>query len=293
MVFERRNHQGLNCRMKKVLAIILTAFFMLAPVSATSAQTPVPDKVIAASSAKEPSKNASEVLKGSVSVDITPYYANWSSKEAYNHINRIGTNLIQSNNIEKHIEFVVSEDKDANAYANMKDVITVNMGLLKYVETEDELAYVIGHEMGHVTKTHVKKGYARNIVIATAAIAGTTMTVLGATSNSAKMSKTGMIVTGGAVAGKIADKGLSRGAETKADLASVDYLVNAGYNPLASISLMNKISGNYFDIFSDHPSGGKRIKKIYKYISQNYPEYLEKGYNSTSYERALQYINKK
>ena len=68
-------------------------------------------------------------------------------------------------------------------------------------------------------------------------------------------------------------------------------MVNAGYNPLASISMLNKISGNYFDFFSDHPSGEKRIKKAYKYIQTNYPEYIKKGYSTTSYQRALKIIN--
>lgn len=293
MVFEWRNYRKLNNNIKKSLAVLIAVLFMAAPAGTLAAERPIDGNIIAAaSSSKNGAKSATDVLQGSVSVDITPYYANWTSKEAYGHINRIGKRLIKSNDIEKHIQFVVSDDKDANAYANVKDIITVNIGLLKYVENEDELAYVIGHEMGHVTKTHVKKGIARNAVIATTAIAGTTLTVLGVAGNSSKMAKSGAIVTGSAVAGKIVDKTWSRGEETKADLASVDYLVNAGYNPLASISLMNKISGNYFDIFSDHPSGGKRIKKIYKYISKNYPEYIEKGYNSSSYERALQYINK-
>lgn len=293
MVFEWRNYRKLNNNIKKSLAVLIAVLFMAAPAGTLAAERPIDGNIIAAaSSSKNGAKSATDILQGSVSVDITPYYANWTSKEAYGHINRIGKRLIKSNDIEKHIQFVVSDDKDANAYANVKDIITVNIGLLKYVENEDELAYVIGHEMGHVTKTHVKKGIARNAVIATAAIAGTTLSVLGVAGNSSKMAKSGAIVTGGAVAGKIVDKTWSRGEETKADLASVDYLVNAGYNPLASISLMNKISGNYFDIFSDHPSGGKRIKKIYKYISKNYPEYIEKGYNSSSYERALQYINK-
>ena len=67
-------------------------------------------------------------------------------------------------------------------------------------------------------------------------------------------------------------------------------MVNAGYNPLASISMLNKISGNYFDFFSDHPSGEKRIKKAYNYIQEKYTEYIKKGYPTTSYKRALKIV---
>ena len=291
MVFERRTFGKINYKMKNILAILLAVFFMTAQAGAIAVENPVADNVIASSSVGA-KKNATDVLKGSVSVDITPYYANWSSQEAFNHINRIGTRLAMASDLEKHMTFVVSDDKEANASTNINNVITVNLGLLKYVENEDELAFVIGHEMGHVSKTHVKKTIARNAVVATAGITGSVLSMLGYWGDSAKMAKAGAITVGGAAAGEIANKAISRGDEFKADTESIDYLVNAGYNPLASISLMNKISGNYFDAFSDHPSGGKRIKKMYKYISKNYPEYIEKGYNSTSYERALQFINK-
>lgn len=287
MVFKRRTYQKLISQLKKCLTVFLAAFIIIMPVCAYPAGISDSRIMIASNS-----KNAAEILKGSVSVDIVPYCDNWTSQYALAQINRIGTRLIQANNIEQNIRFVVSENSEANASTNIKNIITVNLGLLKYVETEDELAFVIGHEMGHISKNHVKKSLARKIVIRTAGIAGSVLSIIGVVSDSAKMAKSGAIVAGSALAGGIANKSLSRGQETKSDAASIDYMVNAGYNPLAAISILNKISGNYFDIFSDHPSGGKRIKKAYKYISKNYPEYIEKGYDSVSYKRALEYINK-
>lgn len=307
MVFERRTYQKLKNYLKRYFALLLIGFFILNPVcvaaksnytyypsSAVSTQTTEDTAVkISAKTVPNTSKNIdANVLQGSVSVDIIPYCSNWTSQEAFNKINSIGTRLILANNLEKKMQFVVSEDEEANASTNINNVISVNLGLLKYVETEDELAFVVGHEMGHVTQNHVKKSIARNAVIATAGIAGTALSVLGVIGDSSKMTKSGAILAGSALVGKVADKKLSRGQETKSDSASIDYMVNAGYNPLATISILNKISGNYFDFFSDHPSGKTRIKKAYKYIEKNYPEYIEKGYNSTSYERALQMINK-
>lgn len=49
------------------------------------------------------------------------------------------------------------DKEDANASTNINNQISVYSGLLKYVETEDELAYVIGHEMGHVEKVMLKR----------------------------------------------------------------------------------------------------------------------------------------
>lgn len=289
MVFEWRINRKLNFNLKKTLIALLIGFLFINP-AMVLAKT---DSDYSVQKAEETStKPSSDVLQGSVSVDITPYCENWSSKYAEKQINRIGTKLITANNIDKDIRFVVIKKKDANAYANMQDVITVYTGLLKYVETEDELAYVLGHEMGHISKSHVKKSVARSVIIATAGVTGSVLSIMGAVNNSEKMSKSGAIIVGGALAGKFTDTQLSKGQETKSDLASIDYLVNAGYNPLASISIMNKISGNYFDLFSDHPSGTKRIKRMYKYIEKNYPEYIEQGFDSVSYNRALKIINK-
>lgn len=236
-------------------------------------------------------KNVNDVLKGSVEVQITPYCKDWTSSQAFNIINHIGLKLMTSNNIDEDIQFVVSEKEEANASTDLRNRIEVYKGLLEYVETEDELAFVIGHEMGHVTKNHVKKSIFRRGVTATAAVAGTVFNVLGIVSDSSKIAKTGAILIGSSAAGELVNKKLSRGQETKSDKLSIDYMVNAGYNPLASISMLNKISGNYFDFFSDHPSGEKRIKNAYKYIEKSYPEYIEKGYNTKSYERALKIIN--
>jgi len=297
MVFKRRTYRKVNNYLKKSTAAFIAGFFIFNPAFAAPRDLytlPQPGVYIAAAkTAGSAAKNIdSNVLQGSVSVDIIPYCSSWTSQDAFNKINSIGTKLIFANNLEQKMQFVVSEDDEANASTNINNVISVNLGLLKYVETEDELAFVIGHEMGHVTKNHVKKSIARNAVIATAGIAGSALSVLGVIGNSAKMTKSGAILAGSALVGEVADKKLSRGQETKSDLAAIDYMVNAGYNPLATISILNKISGNYFDFFSDHPSGKTRIKKAYKYIEKNYPEYLKKGYNSTSYERALELIKK-
>lgn len=278
----------INKILKKYLTVVLIGFFLLNPICAI-ANSPSPQCSNRSSITKSLESN---VLQGSVSVDIIPYCSNWSSQYAFNKINTIGTKLLLANGLEQHMQFVVVNDEDANASTNINNVISVNMGLLKYVETEDELAFVIGHEMGHVTKNHVRKSIARNAIVTTAGVAGSLATILGVISDSSKLTKSGAILTGSALVGKVADQKMSRGQETKSDLASIDYMVKAGYNPLATISILNKISGNYFDFFSDHPSGKNRIKKSYKYIEKNYPEYIKKGYNSTSYERAMQMINK-
>lgn len=65
--------------------------------------------------------------------------------------------------------------------------------------------------------------------------------------------------------------------EKKADLEAVDLMVNAGYNPVALIVALNKITDEPkgFDRFcSTHPAGTQRLAYVYEYIYKKYPGYL-------------------
>ena len=84
---------------------------------------------------------------------------------------------------------------------------------------------------------------------------------------------------------------ISRNDEFEADLTGVDLMSKAGYNPLAMISLLNKISGNYIDILQTHPSGEKRLLNVYEYVEYNNPNAIKKGFKSDSYEKSLIVIN--
>jgi hypothetical protein len=59
---------------------------------------------------------------------------------------------------------------------------------------------------------------------------------------------------------------------------------------MAAISIMNKIMNRRWDGLSDHPSGDKRLIAAYHYIAKTYPKYLVVGYDTSSYERAMTYI---
>ena len=64
--------------------------------------------------------------------------------------------------------------------------------------------------------------------------------------------------------------------ETVADKRAVDYMVNAGYNPLALIVFINKTCPQKKgDRFSQHNLTSKRLARIYEYITYKYPSYLE------------------
>ena len=63
--------------------------------------------------------------------------------------------------------------------------------------------------------------------------------------------------------------------EQKADKIAVDYMVKAGYNPVAIIIVLNKILGQTTsDYGASHPMATKRLAYIYEYLYKKYPAYL-------------------
>jgi predicted Zn-dependent protease len=83
--------------------------------------------------------------------------------------------------------------------------------------------------------------------------------------------------------------------EEKADKAAVDYMVKAGYNPLAMITALNKIAGEYSRwCSSSHPVTSKRLAYMYEYIYEKYPAYLvQNDYRENIYYQNFLLTSKK
>ncbi len=199
---------------------------------------------------------------------------NWNTEASLKRVNTIGQKILTSNKLPTQITFKVSEVDEINAYANANNEIYVYKGLLQYVQDDTELAAVISHEIGHIVSAHSAKKSIYSTMI-----------------NYGASQVTGVNATKTAeIAGDLTKLKMSRKYEYQADMAAVDLLIGAGYNPLAMISVLNKICGNYMDIIETHPSGDKRTLNIYDYLSYNYPATITKTYTSDSYKSFVNYV---
>lgn len=114
-----------------------------------------------------------------------------------------------------------------NAFAVPGGYVYVTRELLALMNSEDELAFVLGHEMGHVAARHGQKRQTRN-----------TLGTLGAA--------IAQVLTGsdlvGAVAGQVSQglvRGYSRGQENESDSLGVRYIAAAGFDPYAAPRMLS------------------------------------------------------
>lgn len=212
-----------------------------------------------------------------VNAATTTTTATANNSATQKRLNNIAYILVKKNNLPSGITVKLETNDEANAYATINKEIYVYTGMLKVATTDEELAAIMAHEMGHILNGHNAKQTILNSVIESVA-------------SSAKPTTTAQAV-GVVAAQELSKSKMSKKDELEADITAVDLLQNAGYNPLALISVLNKICGNYIDVISTHPSGEKRLQNAYDYIDYNYPQWIKKGYDTDSYKKAYALIS--
>ena len=173
---------------------------------------------------------------------------------------------------EKPYLYFVANQKSVNAACGIGHVMMVHAGTFNFFSTDDEIAAVVGHEMGHGQKDHVVKGAKSRInqqmiaQIGVSAAGGTTLAnIIGAL----------------ALTNTVADYG--RGKEAEADDLAWEYMLHTNYNIGATAAAMQKfVEAGYGkkqsgleSLFkpSDHPNSEKRrdnyAKKLYEYSKKH------------------------
>ena len=173
-----------------------------------------------------------------------PAFASWDVKteaQLQERMNCVGFNLLNSSRIEHRMIFrVINRVYTRDIWADVSSVnrtVWIKPCILPYIDSDDELAGILSHQISHGVDTYegAFRGYASALNYWVA----------------------------------------PNKYDLKADKRAVDYMVNAGYNPLALIVIMNKIGQQYrYDVFSNHTLISRRMMRIYEYIFTKYPSIL-------------------
>jgi predicted Zn-dependent protease len=182
--------------------------------------------------------------------------------EAYTHIRRITNTILNSGMVQYKEEFawevkIIHDDEVLNAFCTPGGYIYVYTGLIKYLDTEDQLAGVMGHEIAHADLRHssrqLQTQYGIGILLSIA---------LG--------KEPGQLETlAGQIAGTVVGLQYSRKYESEADDNSVKYLGPTDYACNGASGFFKKIrdeghcSDNTWSVWlSTHPDPCDRIEDI-------------------------------
>ncbi len=142
-----------------------------------------------------------------------------------------------------------------NAFSAPGGPVIVTHKLASMMTTDDELAFVLGHETGHITAQH-----ARNLMNRSLIAQGLSIALLGGASAA--------VQTGLNVAYTLNDRGYSRNQEYQADDYGVKLMRQAGYNPEGAVKALAKLgmdtSKGLNKYLATHPDVPRRIDRVGK-----------------------------
>lgn len=162
-------------------------------------------------------------------------------------------------------------DPSANAFALPGGKIGVNEGLLKVAESQDQLAAVIGHEIGHVLAQHSNERMSIQFATQTGS------QLLYAASGEPTPEKQLLFAALGVGAQLGLQLPFSRKHESESDLIGLELMAKAGFKPGESVALWQNMAKNSAgsppEWLSTHPAHGTRIEDLRDALPRVLPLY--------------------
>jgi beta-barrel assembly-enhancing protease len=171
---------------------------------------------------------------------------------------------------------VLSDPETINAFALPGGQVFITEGLLRRLQTDGQVAGVLGHEIGHVVARHGAEHIAKEQLTQ-----GLTGAAVLATYDPNDPSSRGSAAVA-AMIGQLVSMRFGRQDELEADRLGVRFSSEAAYDPRSMIALMKILEesskGNRPpEFFSTHPNPENRIQKIQAAIQQQYPNGVPEG----------------
>jgi len=199
---------------------------------------------------------------------VKKQYKVYGSKALQDYVNYVGQRIAKnSHRPDLQYHFTVLDTPDINAFALPGGYIYITRGILAYLNSEAELAAVLGHEIGHVTARHG----VRQQSAAEAANIGITIASIFVPQINTPTAGNLINLGGGALL-----SGYGREHELEADRLGAQYLARTGYDPQAIITVIGVLKNQelqdiqlaqregreprrYHGLFASHPDNDTRL----------------------------------
>lgn len=177
-------------------------------------------------------------------------------------INKIGKRIIEvCERKEINYSFYLIEGKEKNAFSLPGGYVYLCKGLLDILESDDEIGFVLAHEVAHIVARHSIKRLQASL--------GYNLLLLA----SSQVDSTGGLPQGLSLILATIMSGYSQEDEFLADKLALKYMKKAGYNPEAGIKVLEKLEkagdkepSSRLAYFRTHPYIFQRIRKAKEYL---------------------------
>ena len=161
----------------------------------------------------------------------------------------------------------VLDSPQINAFALPGGYLYITRGIMAYMNSEAELAGVLGHELGHITARHGVRQQSAGTVAGILGAGVGILTGSGQAAEAANIGSTALI------------RGYGRSHELEADRLGAEYLANVGYDPQEMINVVEILKDQeefdkqlakeegrepraYHGTFSTHPANDARLQEV-------------------------------
>jgi predicted Zn-dependent protease len=203
--------------------------------------------------------------------NILKQYGKYGHVELQAYVEMVGQRLAAvSHRSDLSYHFTLLDSPEVNAFALPGGYVYITRGLLSYLNSEAEMAAVLGHEIGHVTARHGARQYSA----AMATGLGVTLGSILVPELRQQSAQDLLNVLGTALL-----RGYGREHELEADRLGAEYLARSGYDPQAMIQVIRVLKNQeqfelqlareenrepriYHGVFSTHPDNDQRLHEV-------------------------------
>jgi predicted Zn-dependent protease len=171
---------------------------------------------------------------------------------------------------------LLADPETINAFALPGGQVFITEALFQHLETEGQLAGVLGHEIGHVVARHGAEHIAKTQLTQDLTGAVVVASYDPNNPNSAYAAQFAALI------GQLVNLKYGRDDELESDRLGVRFMTEGGYDPHAMVRVMEVLAesssgGRPPEFFSTHPNPENRTQRIQEAIDEQYPNGVPEG----------------